>query len=240
MVERWNELTADEQTLIERAREDYDYQVESLQERIDGIQEQIDALRDEQRGLERQQEAYRETVDDVVAFLRAVKRAIVPDIPAAQQLLAPADAQLVAYREAQEEAQMEPTVHQFTVEPAAIRDVVDCSSHAGTVFQEARAGAETFTAELQYQDQRRVTSAARDDLEAQQAAMTVEVPDLPSETVEDISQRVRDATELLAQAGRTGELSDEWQTLRAHLADHYLNDDLDWDPWDDWDDGGWR
>ena len=43
-----------------------------------------------------------------------------------------------------------PCVNQFAVEPAAIRDVVDCSAHAGTVFQQARAGAETFTAELEY------------------------------------------------------------------------------------------
>jgi len=240
LVERWNELTTDEQNLIERVREDYDSQYESIQENIDNIQGQIDALRDEQRGLERQQEAYRETVDDVVEFLRAVKRAIVPDIPAAQQLLAPADAQISAYREAQEEVQMEPTVNQFTVEPAGIRDVVDCSSHAGTVFQEARASAETFTAELDYLEQRRVTSAARDNLEAQQEAMTVDVPDLPAEAVEDIAQRVRDASELIAQAERTGELSDEWQTLRTHLVDHYLNDDLDWDPWDDWEDGVWQ
>jgi hypothetical protein len=93
---------------------------------------------------------------------------------------------------------------------------------------------------LDDQESRRVTSAARDDLEAQRASMTVDVPDLPAETVDDIAQRVRDADALLAQAGRTGELSAEWQTLRTHLVDHYLNDDLDWDPWDEWDDGGWR
>ena len=49
-----------------------------------------------------------------------------------------------------------------------------------------------------------MTSAAEDDLEAQQAAMTVEVPDLPADTVEDMTQRVRDADALLTQAGRTG------------------------------------
>ena len=238
--ERWNELTADEQTLIERVREDYDSQYESIQEDIDDLQERINTLREEQERLGRQQWSIQQTADDVVAFLRAVKRVVVPDIPAAQQLLVPADEQLRAYREAQEEAQTEPVVNQFTIEPSAIRDVVDCSSHAETVFQQARAGAETFTAELDYQDRRRVTSAAEDDMEAQQESMTVEVPDLPAETVDDIAQRVRDANELLAQADRTGELPDEWQTLRAHLVDHYINDDLDWDPWDDWEDGAWQ
>jgi hypothetical protein len=237
---RWADLTAAEQTLIERVREDYDAQYESIQEDIDDLQRQIDELRERQEALGRQQWDIRETADDVVAFLRAVKRAVVPDIPAAQALLVPADEQLRTYREAQEGAQTEPVATQFTVEPAAIQGVVDCSSHAGTVFARARAGAETFTAELDYQESRRVTSAARDDLEAQQASMTVDVPDLPAETVDDIAQRVRDADALLAQAGRTGELSAEWQTLRTHLVDHYLNDDLDWDPWDEWDDGGWR
>jgi hypothetical protein len=237
---RWADLTAAEQTLIERVREDYDAQYESIQEDIDDLQRQIDELRERQEALGRQQWDIRETADDVVAFLRAVKRAVVPDIPAAQALLVPADEQLRTYREAQEGAQTEPVATQFTVEPAAIQGVVNCSSHAGTVFARARAGAETFTAELDYQESRRVTSAARDDLEAQQASMTVDVPDLPAETVDDIAQRVRDADALLAQAGRTGELSAEWQTLRTHLVDHYLNDDLDWDPWDEWDDGGWR
>jgi TolA-binding protein len=226
LQERWEELTADEQTLIEHVQEDRDSQVESIQEDIDELQERIDALRERQETLERQRWAIRETATDVVSFLLTVKRLMVPDIPAAQQLLRPADEQLMAYREAQEEAQTEPTVSRFTVEPAAIRDVVDCSPHAGTVFQRARAGAETITAELPYTDQRRVTSAAEDDLEAQQEAMTVEVPDLPSETVEDVAQRVRDADALLAQAGRTGVLPDAWQTLRTHLVDHYLHDDL--------------
>ena len=177
----------------------------------------------------------------MIAFLRAVQRVVVPDIPAAQELLQPVDAQLRAYREAQEEAQAEPVANQFTVEPANIQAVVgDCSAHAGNVFQRARAGADNFTAELDYQQRRRVTSAAENDLEAQQEAMTVEVPDLPAETVEDIDQRVRDANDLLAQAARTGELSEEWQTLHTQLVDHYLNDDTDWDPWDDWEDGAWQ
>ena len=71
--DRWDELIAQEGTLIEGVQEDADFQVEALQERIDGIQEQIDALRDEQRALERQQASYRETEDDVVDFLHAVR-----------------------------------------------------------------------------------------------------------------------------------------------------------------------
>jgi hypothetical protein len=70
--------------------------------------------------------------------------------------------------------------------------------------------------------------------------MTVEVPDLPAETVEEIEQRMRNAESLLAQADRTGALSDAWQTLRTHLVDHYLHDDQDWDPWNDWEDGAWQ
>jgi predicted nucleic acid-binding Zn-ribbon protein len=240
LTARWDALTAEEQTLLDRVREDYDAQYESIQEDIDDLQEQINELRERQETLGRQQWALLETSDDVMAFLRAVRQAVVPDIPAAQQILDPVDVQLRTYREAQEEAQTEAVVNRFTVEPTVIERVVNCASHASTVFQRARAGAETFTAELAYEERSRVTSGARNNLEAQQEAMTVEVPDLPEETVEDIEQRIRDANALLSQAARTGELSVEWQELRTHLVDHYLNDDLDWDPWDDWDDGGWQ
>jgi hypothetical protein len=238
--EHWSELTANEQTLIERIREDYDAEYESIQETIDEIQEEIDARIERQRRLSRQQWDIRATADDMIAFVRAYQRALVPAIPAAQELLQPADAHLRAYREAQEETQAEPVANQFTPEPATIRAVVDCSAHAGEVFQRARAGAETFEAELDSQERRRVTSAAEDDLEAQRETITVEVPDLPEETVADIDQRIRDADALLAQAGRTGELSEAWQTLHTQLADHYLNNGDDWDPWDDWEDGAWQ
>ena len=240
--ERWGELTAEEQSLIERIREDYDSEYESIQEDIDELQEQINELSERQERLSHQQWDIRETSDDMIAFVRAVQGAIVPDIPAAQELLQPVDAQLRAYGEAQEEAQTDQVVNQFTVEPAetAIRGMVNGQAHANTVFERARAGAETFTAELDYQQQRRITSAAEDDLEGQQASMSVDVPDLPAETVDDIAQRVSDANGLLAQADRTGELSDEWQTLRTQLIDHYINDNTDWDPWDDWDNEGWR
>jgi hypothetical protein len=79
-----------------------------------------------------------------------------------------------------------------------------------------------------------------DDLDAQQAAMTVEVPDLPFEVIEDIAARIARAEQSVARAERTGELSPEWEALRTHLVDHYLHDDLDWSPWMDWDYGAWR
>jgi hypothetical protein len=240
LQERWGELTADEQTLIDRIREDYDSEYESDQEAIDDLQERIDALIERQRELSRHQWSLRETADDMITFVRSVQRMKVPAIPAAQEVLQPVDAQLRAYREAQEETQAETVANQFTVEPAAIQEVVDCSAHAGTVFERARAGAETFTAELDSLEQRRVTTTAEDYLEEQQALMTVEVPDLPAETTDDITRRISDANDLLAQAARTGELSDEWQALHTQLIDRYLNNDIGWDPWDDWNNGEWQ
>jgi hypothetical protein len=135
---RWDELTDEEDTLIRHVLEDRTFQVESLQEDIDNLQERIDAMREEQSRLSRQQWAIRETTDDVVAFLRAVKRAMVPTIPEAQQLLIPADEQLRAYGEAQEESQADSTANRFTVMPADIRDVIDCSPYARTVFERAQ------------------------------------------------------------------------------------------------------
>jgi hypothetical protein len=240
MAAIWSELTADEHTIIAKVREDYDTEYESIQDRINEIQEEIDALREEQTRLGNQQWEIRETADDIMNFLRAVQRTVVPDIPAAQQRLAPVDAQLRAYREAQEEAQTEPVANRFTVEPENIRRVVNCENRANVVFERARAGAETFTAELSYFESSHVTSAARSNLEDQQEAMTVDVPDLPADTIDDINQRVRDANDLLDQADRTGNLSGEWEELRQELVDHYMNDDLSWDPWEDWDNGAWQ
>ena len=74
-----------------------------------------------------------------VAFLRAVERAVVPDIPAAQALLDPADEQLRAYRETQEETQAETggdAVHRGAVWP--FKTSLIAHRHAGTVFQRAR------------------------------------------------------------------------------------------------------
>jgi hypothetical protein len=237
---RWAALTAEEDTLIAHVKEDRDFHIESLQEQIDGLQARIDALREQREDLERQQASLRETADDVVDFLHAVQRTVAPEIPAAQQLLDPIDDRLTAYGDEQEATQADTVAAQFDRERVPIREVIDCSPHAGTVFQRARAGAETFTAELTYTEQRRVTSAAEDDLETQQETMRVEVPDLPLETVDAIGARIRRAEVLLAQAERNGEIPEEWRALLRLLAGHYLNDHSGWNPWEDWDEGGWR
>jgi hypothetical protein len=237
---RWDELTADEETLIEHVEEDRDFQVESLQERIDALQAQIEALEEEQEALERQQASMTATADDVVAFLRAVERTVVPDIPAAQRLLEPSEEQLDTYADEQEATQAEAVANRFDDARVPIRDVIDCSAHAGTVFQRARAGAQTFEAGLSFAEQRRVTAAAEDDLEAQQEAMTVEVPELPQAIAEDVAERVRGAERLLDQAQRTGAIPDRWRALLNRLERHYLRRAIGWNPWDNWDDGGWR
>jgi hypothetical protein len=237
---RWDELTADEEILIQHVKDDRDFQVESLQERIDDLQAQIDELEEAQEALERQQGAMQRTADDVVAFLRAVERTVVPDIPAAQRLLEPAEEQLDTYADEQEATQAEAVANRFNDERVPMRDIIDCSAQAGTVFQRARAGAQTFEAGLSFAEQRRITTAAEDDLEAQQETMTVEVPDLPHDIVEDVAERVGGAERLLDEAQRTGAIPDRWQSLLTRLARHYLRGDIGWNPWDDWDDGGWR
>jgi hypothetical protein len=180
------------------------------------------------------------TADDMVDFLRAVERTVVPDIPAAQRLLEPAEEQLTTYSDEQETTQAEAVANRFNDERVHMRDIIDCSAHAGTVFQRARAGAQTFEASLSFAEQRRITTAAEDDLEAQQETMTVEVPDLPHDIVEDVAERVGGAERLLDEAQRTGAIPDRWQSLLTRLARHYLRGDIGWNPWDDWDDGGWR
>lgn len=121
-----------------------------------------------------------------------------------------------------------------------MRDIIDCSAHTGTLFQRARAGAQTFEASLSFTEQQRITSAAEDDLEAQQETMTVEVPDLPFETVEDLAERVRGAEDLLSQAQRNREIPGRWLPLLDRLTRHYIRGDIGWNPWDDWNNGGWR
>jgi hypothetical protein len=237
---RWDELTVNEERLIEHVTEDRDLQVEALQERIDALQAQIDELEEAQATLERRQAAFDWTADDVVAFLRAVERVVVPDIPAAQQLLEPADEQLDTYGAAQEEAQAEAVAARFDEARVPIREVIDCSAHAATVFQQARAGAETFQASLSFAEERRVTAAAEEDVEAQQEAMTVEVPALPQGVADDVSARVRGAEQLLDQAGRSGALPERWRALLTRLERHYLRGGIGWDPWEDWEHGGWR
>jgi hypothetical protein len=190
--------------------------------------------------LERQQASFNATADDMVDFLHAVERAVVPAIPDAQRLLEPAEEQLTTYADAQEATQADAVAKRFNAEPTAIRDVIDCSAHAGTVFQRARAGAQTFEAGLSFAERRRVTAAAEDDLEAQQGAMTVEVPELPQAVVEDVAARVRGAERLLDQAQRTGALPDRWQALLTRLERHYRRGTIGWNPWDNWDAGGWR
>ncbi len=237
---RWDELTADEETLVEHVEEDRDFQVESLQERIDALQAQIDELEEEQAALERQQESFNRTAADVVAFLRTIERTVVPDIPAAQQLLEPAEAQLDTYAEEQEAAQADTVAARFDEARVPIRDVIDGSAHAGTVFQRARAGAQTFEARLSFAEERRVKAAAEEDLEAQQEAMTVEVPELPQAVADDVAARVREAERLLDQAQRTGALPDRWRALLTRLERHYLRHAIGWNPWEHWEDGGWR
>jgi hypothetical protein len=237
---RWDELTVNEESLIEHVTEDRDLQVEALQERIDALQAQIDELEEEQAALERRQAAFDWTADDVVAFLRAVERVVVPDIPAAQQLLEPADEQLDTYGAAQEEAQAEAVAARFDEARVPIREVIDCSAHAATVFQRARAGAETFQASLSFAEERRVTAAAEEDVEAQQEAMTVEVPALPQGVADDVSARVRGAEQLLDQAGRSGALPERWRALLTRLERHYLRGGIGWNPWEDWEHEGWR
>lgn len=237
---RWDELTADEETLIQHVEDDRDFQVESLQERIDTLQAQIEELEEEQAALERQQASFNQTADDVVDFLHAVERAVVPAIPEAQRLLEPAEGQLDTYAEEQEATQAEAVANRFNHERVPIRDVIDCSAHAGMVFQRARAGAQTFEAGLSFAEQRRITTAAEDDLEAQQETMTVEVPDLPHDIVEDVAERVGGAERLLDQAQRTGAIPDRWRILLNRLERHYLRGAIGWNPWENWDDGGWR
>jgi hypothetical protein len=93
---------------------------------------------------------------------------------------------------------------------------------------------------LSFAEQRRVTAAAEDDLEAQQEAMTVEVPDLPHDIVEDVAARVRGAEALLGRAQRDGAIPERWQSLLNRLARHYIRGAIGWNPWEHWDDGGWR
>jgi hypothetical protein len=176
----------------------------------------------------------------VVAFLRTIERTVVPDIPAAQQLLEPAEAQLDTYAEEQEAAQADTVAARFDEARVPIRDVIDGSAHAGTVFQRARAGAQTFEARLSFAEERRVKAAAEEDLEAQQEAMTVEVPELPQAVADDVAARVREAERLLDQAQRTGALPDRWRALLTRLERHYLRHAIGWNPWEHWEDGGWR
>jgi hypothetical protein len=237
---RWDELTANEETLIEHVTEDRDFRVEALQERIDALQAQIDELEEEQAALERRQLSFTRTAADVVAFLRVVERAVVPAIPAAQQLLEPAEAQLDTYAEEQDAAQADAVAAQFDEARVAIREVIDCSAHAGTVFQRARAGAQTFEAGLSFAEQRRVTAAAEEDVEAQQEAMTVEVPALPQAVADDVAERVRGAERLLDQAQRSGAIPERWRALLTRLERHYLRGAMGWNPWEHWGAGGWR
>jgi len=242
---RWDELTTEESRLIDAISEDRDFQQGELQARIDEIQEEIEALWDEQRDLERQQENLSYTADDMQAFLRAVKRAVVPTIPEAQEALEQADAPLDTHAEAQEQALTEPVSRRFQTDRVAIEDIVDFSDQAREVFRQARAGAQTFDAELSWEAQHSLTSAAHDDLDDQQEAMSVEVPALAEETMEVVEGHLQRAEDLLAEAQRVGELPSAWQDLLRQLQERYPGNPErfrigGYDPWDEWREGRWR
>ena len=62
--------------------------------------------------------------------------------------------------------------------------------------------------------------------------MTVEVSDLPFETIENIAERLRGAEQRLGQAQRNNDaIPEQWQVRLTYLVDHYMHDDLSWDPW---------
>jgi hypothetical protein len=231
---RWEALTADEARLIEEITDDRDVQVDALQDRIDAIQRQIDALREEQAALEEEQLRLDATRDDIRAFLRAVEVAIVPAIPAAQQLVAQAEAPLEGYRDAQEALLTETVAGQFRVDRVPIRDVVNLDRQAGHVFQRAREGAQTFEARVAWEVERRIMSAAHDDLDAQQEEITVEIYPPAEETLADVDQRLRDAEALLASAQRDGEVPSAWQELLRQLRTPGYN------PWRQWRTGQWQ
>jgi hypothetical protein len=190
--------------------------------------------------LTNEQWAIRETAEDIIDFLHAVQRTVVPDIPEASQILATVDARLQAYGDAQEEAHLAPVTQQFVTEPADIRAVVDCSPSATTVFERARAGADTFTAELDVGEARRVRSAAEAELEAQQETIAVEVPELARDDAAAMAQAMRDAWARLNQARRRGALPETWRRLREQLTDYFIREQQAEEIWEAWEDGAWR
>ena len=65
---------------------------------------------------------------------------------------------------------------------------------------------EIFTAELPSEQKFRITSNASYNIQEQERDLTVEVPDLAPEVVEDITERVHGVEVLLNQAARDGEI----------------------------------
>ena len=178
------------------------------------------------------------------AFLRAVRLAVVPAIPAAHRVLEQAEAPLQAHSDEQEEALAETVAGQFRVDRVPMQEIVDFTDQAGEVFQRARDGAQTFEANVPWDTERRIIAAARADMAEQQETMAVDVPHLSEETLAEVNRHLQQAEALLASAQRDGEIPPQWQTLLRQLQEHYPSDPDEYDvggynPWDEWEDGRW-
>jgi hypothetical protein len=146
----------------------------------------------------------------------------------------------------QVETLTEPISAAFDVDRVQIRDRVNFSPVAGEVFRQARSGAETFDAWVPVAIEQRLSAAARNDVDAQQDEISVEVPAVAEDILSDVSQRLQASEALLASAQREdGELSPQWRTLLEQLEERYSSnpDDEDlssYDPWSEWEAGAWQ
>jgi hypothetical protein len=233
---RWEALTADEEELIDAVTDDRDEEVDDIQERIDEIQRRIDELYEEQSNLEDRRQQRESTADDIRDFLHAVQEARVPAIPEAQRRVSAAEDLLRGYRDAQEEALTEPVAARFDTARVPIREVVNLDGMAAHVFQRARDGAQTFEAQLDWAVQERIRTAAGDDLDAQQAGLTVDVPRPTDELLDEMNEHLDAADALVSEAVRLPEetLSDGWRVLLRELRTPGYN------PWRAWRRGAWR
>jgi hypothetical protein len=233
---RWEDLTAAEEDLISDITDARDARVDALQARIDEIQRQIDALRAEQAELEEQQRTINDTADDIEQFLHVVEVTVIPKIPAAQREVTAAEALIEGYRDEHTETMATTVAERFDATRVPIREVVNLEGTAGHVFERARAGAQTFQAPLAWAVEQRIMMAARDDLEAQQEELTVEVPPLADDLLTDVDQHLQEAETLLSEAQRVPEetLSDGWQGLLRELRTPGYN------PWWQWRRGQWQ
>jgi hypothetical protein len=127
LQEKFAELSADEDTLIEQAEEDGDVRVDQLQSEIDAIQEEIDRLEGQKAELEAAQEDVQATAADIRDFLRHIQRLKAGEVVELEHQLESVEDVLTDYEAAQESALAEEVTSQFHPDRLPIQRIVDFS-----------------------------------------------------------------------------------------------------------------
>jgi hypothetical protein len=240
LQEKFAELSADEDTLIEKVEEDSNFRVDQLQSEIDAIQEEIDRLEGQKAELEAAQEDVQETAADIRDFLHHVQRLKAGEVVKLEHQLETVEDMLTDYEAAQESALSEEVTSQFDPDRIPMQRIVDFSPQRNAVFERARGAGESFEASISFREQQRIEQAAEAEVIQQQEHIRVDLPDLDAEAVQTVEVTLQTVDEAIDQA-QAREVEDGHLTSRMAQLRRYFRDGNDsYDLWEAWQIGEWE